>query len=209
MSVPKARGMEFTDSLGTSVTDVLVPAVMRFADAQPGMRVLDVGCGGGYWAGRFAALGCDVVGIDPGSSGIEAARAAFPAVRFEQAEASRDMITELAEDPFDIVVSTEVVEHLYDPPGWATGCWNALKPGGRLVASTPYHGWLKNVAIALAGKTDFHHDALRVGGHIKFFSNATLTRLLNDAGFATVEFTGVGRLPLLWFSSVLCAKREL
>jgi 2-polyprenyl-6-hydroxyphenyl methylase/3-demethylubiquinone-9 3-methyltransferase len=171
------------------------------------VRVLDVGCGNGYWASYFAERGCRAVGIDPSRSGIDVARAAHPQVRFEQMEVSEDLLTALDETPFDIVISTEVVEHLYDPPTWAKGCYGALRAGGVLIASTPYHGWLKEVAISLVGKSDFHHDALRVGGHIKFFSTRSLTQLLTDAGFADIQLAGAGRLRYMWRSTVASARR--
>jgi 2-polyprenyl-3-methyl-5-hydroxy-6-metoxy-1,4-benzoquinol methylase len=207
MTTPAARGMQYTEGGPLQWTEVIAPKITRFAAATRGMRVLDVGFGTGFWAGFFADQGCTVVGIDPSEPGVAVARAARPDVRFEQMEVSCDMLAELAEDPFDLVVSTEVLEHLYDPQTWASGCHHALRPGGRLIGSTPYHGWLKNVAIAVAGKTDFHHDSLRVGGHIKFFSNRTLRVLLESAGFERVQTSGAGRLPLLWYSTVFAACR--
>jgi 2-polyprenyl-3-methyl-5-hydroxy-6-metoxy-1,4-benzoquinol methylase len=201
--------MSFDRARPITGTHYIAPPVIRMAGPLGShVRVLDVGCGSGYWASYFADQGCVAVGIDPSPSGIQVARAAHPQARFEQLEVSQDMLAELGEGPFDIIVSTEVVEHLYDPPAWATGCYNALRPGGRLIASTPYHGWLKNVAISLAGKSDFHHDALRVGGHIKFFSHHTLTQLLTAAGFSDIEMVGAGRLPYLWASTVFSARRS-
>jgi SAM-dependent methyltransferase len=200
--------MNFPSARPTTATPHIERHVMRLAGPiGPGTRVLDIGCGNGYWAGRFAKEGAVAVGIDPSPSGIDIARRTYPAARFEQLAAGRDPLADLGELPFDIVVSTEVVEHLYDPPGWATGCFAALRPGGRLVLSTPYHGRLKNVAVALAGKSDDHYDSLRVGGHIKFFSRSTIERLLNDAGFVGYTFAGAGRVPLLWRSMVLAAHR--
>jgi 2-polyprenyl-3-methyl-5-hydroxy-6-metoxy-1,4-benzoquinol methylase len=200
--------MVFRGAGGISVAEILAPHVLRFAgQPAPGARVLDVGCGNGYWAARFAAMGCTAVGIDPSASGIDIARQAHPGVRYERMDASEHMLADLDEEPFDLVISTEVVEHLYDPAEWARGCYDALKPGGKLIGSTPYHGWLKNVAIAVSGKSDSHHDAMRVGGHIKFFSNRTLRLLFANAGFSNVEIAGAGRLPLLWFGAVFCAER--
>jgi 2-polyprenyl-6-hydroxyphenyl methylase/3-demethylubiquinone-9 3-methyltransferase len=122
-------------------------------------------------------------------------------------EVSQTLLTDLGEESFDLIVSTEVVEHLYSPQTWAVGCFNALSPGGTLISSTPYHGWLKDVALAASGRLDRHHDALREGGHIKFFSRATLERLLREAGFEQIQFEGVGRLPAVWKSMVLAATK--
>ena len=70
-------------------------------------------------------------------------------------------------------------------------------------------GWFKNVALAISGRLDDHHDALREGGHIKFFSRRTLEALLTEAGFADIWFAGAGRLPLLWKSMVFAGARPL
>jgi hypothetical protein len=82
-----------------------------------------------------------------------------------------------------------------------------LKPGGYLVLSTPYHGYLKNLALSLTGKWDFHHSPLRDGGHIKFWSRKTLTELLETEGFHVTDFIGVGRIPYLWKSMVIVARK--
>jgi len=143
---------------------------------RKGLRVLDVGSGNGAWSGWFSDQGCEVVAIDPSNSGTEIARQAYPDVRFEQLAVSEGICEELREDPFDLVISLEVVEHLYSPRQWAVGCFNALKPGGNLICSTPYHGYIKNLAISLANQWDRHWSPLFEGGHIKFWSRRTLTR---------------------------------
>jgi len=140
-------------------------------------------------------------------SGIELARKAFPKCRFEVASASADLLELLASEPFDIVISTEVVEHLYDPRAYARTCFKALRGGGRFICTTPYHGYLKNLAISLAGKWDSHADPLWDCGHIKLWSRAMLTRLLTEAGFTNCKFRGAGRLPFLWMTMVMSAEK--
>jgi 2-polyprenyl-6-hydroxyphenyl methylase/3-demethylubiquinone-9 3-methyltransferase len=198
--------MTFHDTRPVSSTPYLIqPVFQLIGDIGQGTRVLDVGCGNGYWSGQLRDRGCDVVGIDPSQSGIELARKAYPNVRFECI--TIDDLATLGESPFDIVVSTEVIEHLYSPSRYAANCFGALRPGGTLVLSTPYHGRLKDIALAVAGQMEFHHDALREGGHIKFFTRRTLERVLAAAGFGDFRFVGAGRLPYLWKSMVVSAKR--
>lgn len=203
-------GLPFPSAAPMSSSPYLLGPVMELAGDLPvGARVLDVGCGNGYWAGQFQRRGCTVVGIDPSPTGIQIARATYPAVRFEQVGIASNTLPALGEDPFDLVVSTEVVEHLYDPPAFAAACFAALRPGGRIVVSTPFHGRLKDVVLAVTGKFDVHHDVLRVGGHIKFFSRVTLERLLLEAGFCDPRFVGAGRVPQLWKSMVVVAERPM
>jgi 2-polyprenyl-3-methyl-5-hydroxy-6-metoxy-1,4-benzoquinol methylase len=173
------------------------------------VRVLDVGCGNGFTCGEFLKRGCQVVGIDLSREGIEIARGAHPNGRFEVLPADDRLLVNLREEPFDLVVSTEVVEHLYAPRAYARGCFHALKPGGRFLCTTPYHGYLKNLALSLAGKWDTHADPLWDGGHIKLWSRRTLAALLRETGFENLQFRGVGRLPFLWMTMLMSGDRPI
>jgi 2-polyprenyl-6-hydroxyphenyl methylase/3-demethylubiquinone-9 3-methyltransferase len=73
--------------------------------------------------------------------------------------------------------------------------------------STPYHGYLKNLAISLVNGWDRHFEVHRDGGHIKFFSKRTLGRMAEEVGFGRQKFYGVGRLPWLWKSMILVAMK--
>jgi 2-polyprenyl-3-methyl-5-hydroxy-6-metoxy-1,4-benzoquinol methylase len=166
-------------------------------------RVLDVGSGNGYLANRLTSRGFVVTGVEADEVGVEIARENCPDATFLVGNA---MDLRFHEE-FDWVVSTEVVEHLYDPGAFANGCFRALKPGGQLLVSTPYHGYAKNLAIALANGWDKHLHPLRVGGHIKFWSRQTMGALLEEAGFTDIRFRGAGRVPYLWKSDVAVARR--
>ena len=77
-----------------------------------------------------------------------------------------------------------------------------IAPGGVGFLSTPYHGYLKNVALAVAGKLDSHFGALWDGGHVKFFSMRTLGELLKEAGCVDYRLLRIGRIPILAKSMV-------
>lgn len=172
-------------------------------------RVLDIGCGNGWLCGWLAGQGFTVVGVDPAPSGICEARKKHAHIRFEILPATPALLHQLNEPPFDIVVSLEVVEHCYTPREWAQAAFSCLKPGGWLICSTPYHGYWKNLALALSGKMDSHFTALWDGGHIKFWSRRTLMCLLREAGFQELSFVGAGRIPWLWKSMLLKARRPV
>lgn len=194
----------FHDAEACHTVKYLLPCIFDLADnLGPGKRILDIGCGNGYIAGQFLRKGCNVVGVDLSETGIAIARKAYPEGRFEILEADNNVLDRLKEKPFDYVISTEVVEHLYAPRAYAEGCFAALATGGRLICSTPYHGYLKNLALSLAGKWDKHADPLWDGGHIKLWSRSRLSQLMSEAGFSNLQFRGAGRAPYLWKSMVI------
>lgn len=171
-----------------------------------GARVLDAGCGNGSFCDVMQReLGLEVFGCDLSESGMEFAVKEYPACRFRQLSVYDDFVSAF-DTTFDAVVSIEVVEHLYDPHTFLRRVREALKPGGLFVVTTPYHGYLKNILIAAAGRSDRHHNPLYTGGHIKFWSRATLSSALRKAGFESITFRGAGRWPYLWKSMVLTAK---
>lgn len=180
-----------------------MPYVLALAQGGPGTRVLDVGCGNGHTAGQFAERDCTVVGVDLSASGIAIARERYPSVRFEVMAADEKILSNLGEEPFDVVVSTEVVEHLYAPRPYVAGCFSALRPGGRFICTTPYHGYLKNLVLAASNHWDRHLNPLWDGGHIKMWSRHTLSQLLREAGFTNPQFRGAGRLPYLWMTMTI------
>jgi 2-polyprenyl-3-methyl-5-hydroxy-6-metoxy-1,4-benzoquinol methylase len=173
------------------------------SDIGPGARILDIGCGNGLAVAELAKLGCTVVGIDLAEAGIRFARETCPTGRFELLPADSNVLENLGEDPFDLVYSLEVIEHLYDPRSFLSGCFAATKSGSQFICSTPYHGYLKNLTIALVNGWDWHLNPGLDGGHIKFFSRRSLSALMKEAGFRDLKFRGLGRAPYLWKSMII------
>jgi 2-polyprenyl-6-hydroxyphenyl methylase/3-demethylubiquinone-9 3-methyltransferase len=182
------------------------PAILDVLRRHGCRRVLDIGCGNGTLCRVLSDAGHSVVGIEPSASGVEAARAAAPGGTFCEMGVYDDP-SQLPEADFDAAVSTDVVEHLFAPAALPQFAAAKLKPGGLLVLSTPYHGYLKNLVLSLCNAWDRHHTPLWDGGHIKFWSRPTLTALLEANGFQVIEFHGVGRLPFVWKGMVLAARR--
>lgn len=181
----------------------VVFALLR-SHAPGARRVLDAGCGNGALAAQLHAAGHQVEAFDLSPSGIRVATQAHPGIPFRVASVYDDLRT-LYPEPFDAVVSLEVVEHLFEPRTYAGRLREVLRPGGLLILSTPYHGWLKNLMVAASGKFDHHVNPLWDGGHIKFWSRRTLSALLEEAGLRVVAFRGAGRAPYVWKSMVLAA----
>lgn len=184
---------------------IIWPVVDKWLPPAPS-RVLDAGCGEGQLSYRLAKLGYSVTGIDLPGPSLQKARALLASSDY-----GWDIIAGSVEEfdgagrAFDAVVSIEVIEHLYRPVTFLKSMAHALRPGAVLILSTPYHGWLKNVAISALGFWDWHHQALDEGNHIKFWSKRTLNAALAEAGLEAVEWRGVGRLPFLWKSLMVKA----
>lgn len=186
--------------------DYLLPTVLRMLGGPRGdKRLFDLGCGNGSVGAECARRGWMVSGVDPSTDGITDAQARYPELDLHSGSAYDDLRARFGQ--FDRVISLEVVEHVYAPRDWARTLFDLTAPGGRAIVSTPYHGYLKNLAIALTDKFDTHFTALWDHGHIKFWSRATLTTLLVEAGFEITDFARVGRIPALAKSMILVAQR--
>jgi 2-polyprenyl-6-hydroxyphenyl methylase/3-demethylubiquinone-9 3-methyltransferase len=171
------------------------------------IRVFDAGCGNGALLLALQKLGYGVGGCELSPAGAQIARHSLGgAAQIESISVYDDLAATFGSN-WDAVVSTEVIEHLYAPRIFLQRVKALLEVGGALVLSTPYHGYLKNVAMAVAGSLDGHFTALWDGGHIKFWSYTTLKALLHEAGFGEFRFAGAGRLPGLWKSMVVTAIR--
>jgi len=173
--------------------------------------VLDARCGNGALAGELASDGYRVVGVDADREGIAAARRRVPGATFIQSSFNTDpaLLGGTPDIKFDVVVGTEVIEHLYSPHELVEFAFAALRPGGRFVFTPPYHGFLKNLALSLANALDRHFSMDWHGVHIKFWSRKTLARLLEAKGFRMIGFRGVGRVPYLWKSMIFIAERPV
>jgi len=187
----------------------LYPSVSRLLrNVPPGAVVMDAGCGNGSFIALFRDRNWQLHGSDLSPTGIEVARKTFPNIKFFLADGQNLYADFLATvGPVDVVISTEVIEHLYDPRGFLRNCYDLLKPGGIVVLTTPYHGYLKNLLLAVTGKMDQHFTVLWDHGHIKFWSRKTLEKAMTETGFTNVEFAGSGRIPYLWKSMVLKATK--
>ncbi len=174
--------------------------------------ILDTGCGGGFIMAQLHKLGYkNIYGFDISQSAIETTIKNFPLLK-EKVKV-HDVYDSLLPSDFprqyDLILSIEVIEHLFLPRKHLFNISKWLKNDGYLILSTPYHGYFKNLLIALLNKFDNHFNPLWDFGHIKFFSKSTLYALLEECGFKVIKFKGVGRLPYLWKSMIIVAKKNL
>jgi len=173
-------------------------AAARFArdarklDCLKGLRVLDIGCGGGILSEPLARLGADMVGADPAEENVEAARAHAEeqgvAVAYRATTAE-----ELAEagESFDVVLAMEVVEHVADVEGFVSTCASLVRPGGLLIAAT-LNRTLKSFALAIVG-AEYVLRWLPRGTHQwdKFVTPRELESAVENTGLRVIGERGV------------------
>ncbi len=158
-------------------------------------------CHGQSGLGRLRRL----TGIDFTSSGIDRARQSFPTLQF----LDHDINEPLPEDllgQFDVVLSAEVIEHLFFPRTVFARAREALGSEGHVILSTPFHGYFKNLALALTGKFDHHWQVGSDFGHIKFFSQRSLGAMARECGFDPIFWGRGGRLRPLAATMVMTGK---
>jgi 2-polyprenyl-6-hydroxyphenyl methylase/3-demethylubiquinone-9 3-methyltransferase len=156
-----------------------------------GLRILDIGCGGGLLCEPMARLGADIVGADAAEGNIPVAR-----VHAEQSGLDIDYRFTTAEDmaaareQFDVVLNMEVVEHVADPLSFLTACRQLLKPSGLHICSTINRN-PKSFAMAIVG-AEFIMRWLPKGTHEwnKFITPDELFELMKNAGLNPVDRKG-------------------
>ncbi len=161
-------------------------------DPLAGLRVLDIGCGGGLLSEPLARLGADVLGVDPSETNIEVARlhAAQSGLAIEYRAGTAEALADAGER-FDIVLAMEVVEHVVDVDLFVRRCAEMVKPGGMMAAAT-LNRTLKSFALAIVG-AEYVLRWLPRGTHQwdTFVTPAELEQAMERGGLALASRTGV------------------
>jgi len=144
--------------------------------------ILEVGCGDGSFTRNLAEHSSRVTAVDISASQIERNTRAHPEISFVQHDVAQPL--PFANEAFDVVWCSEVLEHLFDPGFALVEMQRVLALGGRLLVTVPYHGVFKDVLIALF-KWDEHFSP--DSPHIRFFTRKTLSQLAASAGFVEIE----------------------
>ena len=187
------------DEVGTFEERFLSPHI------SAGCRVLDFGCGdGAHVGGYLVSRGCQYVGLDISEAAVSACRGKGLA-----AEVCKiDEPLPLSDGRFDLVVSFEVLEHLFSPADVLDELRRLLRPGGRLLGSVPNAVYLGNRVLMMLGHFSpggTPATSLKkpwIDPHVRFFSKRTLSRLLKETGFQDIRVVGrpfsLTQLPVLF-----------
>jgi 2-polyprenyl-6-hydroxyphenyl methylase / 3-demethylubiquinone-9 3-methyltransferase len=166
-------------------------------DCLKGIRILDIGCGGGILSEPLARIGADVIGADPSEANIAAARAHAEesGLRVDYRASTAEALADAAER-FDIVLAMEVVEHVADVNLFVRRCAEMVKPRGLMVAAT-INRTLKSFALAIIG-AEYVLRWLPRGTHQwdKFVTPNELEIAMERGGLHVIDERGVMYNPL-------------
>ena len=164
-----------------------------------GLRLLDIGCGGGLLSEPMARLGAGVVGADAAPRNIPVAQvhAAQSGLEIDYRHTTAEDLAAAGEQ-FDVVLNMEVIEHVAEPAAYLKACHSLLKPGGLMVTSTINRN-PKSYAMAILG-AEVVMRWLPRGTHdwSRFITPDELFALLKGAGMDPVDRQGMVFNPLLW-----------
>ncbi|MGV6839951.1 MAG: bifunctional 2-polyprenyl-6-hydroxyphenol methylase/3-demethylubiquinol 3-O-methyltransferase UbiG [Planktomarina sp.] len=168
-----------------------------------GLRILDIGCGGGLLCEPMARLGADVVGADAAERNIKVAE-----IHAAQSRLNIDYRFTTAEDmaaageAFDIVLNMEVIEHVADPPAYLKACHDLLRPGGLHICST-LNRTAKSFVFAIVG-AEYVMRWLPKGTHEwdKFITPDELFDMMSAAGLRPIDRKGFVFNKLRWTWSI-------
>ncbi len=154
------------------------------AHAHAGQRVLDLGSGEGWFAAELVRAGARVLAADVAEEPLRRARARVPGL--ETALLDGEAGWPLPDAAFDAVWAGEVIEHVADTAAWLSEVRRVLRSGGLLLLSTPAHGRGELLRLALSSRA-FAERMDPCGEHLRFYSRATLSRLLREFRFEDVR----------------------
>ncbi|MDE0590964.1 bifunctional 2-polyprenyl-6-hydroxyphenol methylase/3-demethylubiquinol 3-O-methyltransferase UbiG [Halocynthiibacter sp. C4] len=168
-----------------------------------GLRIIDIGCGGGLLSEPMARLGATVVGADAAAGNIPVAQvhAQSQGLEIDYRNTTAEAIADEGER-FDVVLNMEVVEHVADPQGFLTACQTLLNPGGLMLCSTINRN-PKSFAMAIIGAEHIMRW-LPKGTHEwnKFITPDELYQLIEGASLRPVDRKGFVFNPITWSWSI-------
>lgn len=153
--------------------------------------LLDIGCGNGYLTKKLSKSFDKTIAIDNSESGIEQAKKNYSGdINFILSDLSNLNIKE----KLNCITLIEVIEHLYSPDSLLREINKFCDKNTKIIISTPFHGFIKNLLIILSGKFNDHFSPLWEHGHIKFFTKKTLMQICARNNFKIEKIYYSGRI---------------
>jgi 2-polyprenyl-3-methyl-5-hydroxy-6-metoxy-1,4-benzoquinol methylase len=180
------------------------PVIVQL-DSFGARTVLDLGCGRGWFTEALVRCGFEATGADADAEHIAIASGAYPEVAFRCIDITQPLPADWR-GRFDAVVAIELLDHVNQPRLALQQAIAALRPGGLLVSTVPFHGYVKNLGLALSDRLDLRWQALQEKGRLRFYSRHTLMALMAGSGLQELHFETIGRLPPIARSMLVAGK---
>jgi SAM-dependent methyltransferase len=171
------------------------------------LRVLEIGCGSGETGALAKATGrvSRYVGLEVDPQSAEEARLVLD----EVIEADLETLTlPFPPESFDVLIASEVLEHLFDPSAALKRISLLIKPGGLLYASSPNVAHHSVLRMLLGNRWDYMHSGRMDWTHIRWFTPATYRELIETAGFRIIWIRPIEEMtPKQRIANLLTFKR--
>src|SRR5437764_1459080 len=159
------------------------------SEVRPSDHALDLGAGAGDFTSLLSEAARAAIGVEVAQAALARAKSKHPELNFRLAPVDGPL--PLADNAFDLVWASEVIEHIADTGRWLSEVRRVLAPGGRLLLTTPSHG---RVRVAMLGVERFSEP---LGDHLHLYTRSSLQALLAEFGFAGVRVKTPAGPPLL------------
>lgn len=182
------------------------PKLRKFIPLENNITIIDFGCGNGKILGEIKKINprAKLIGFDVSEAAIEQAKKDSPDVEFYKINDGEKI--PLKDKTADFIFSSEVIEHIYDTENAFSEMARILHPGGKILLTTPHHGFIKNLLITFFA---FNKHFNPIGAHIRFFTKKTLLDLLNKNNLKAVKIGYYGRIYPISHSIFILAEKTL
>jgi len=181
------------------------PMLSKYIPTTDGVSILDFGCGNGEIIGEMKKIN-----LTAQFTGLDVSHTALQEAKKKNSQDSFFQISDGGEFPIpdnsiNFVFSSEVIEHVYDTENAVKEISRVLRPGGVVLMTTPFHGFLKNLSITLLN-FDKHFNP--TGSHVRFFSKKTLSALFLKFDLTPKKYEYYGRCYPFSHSIVVIAEKN-
>lgn len=180
------------------------PKLKKFIPLDNDITIVDFGCGNGKILGEIKKINpkAKLIGLDVSEIALEQAKKELPGIEFYKIIDGEKF--PLSDETANFIFSSEVIEHIYDTKNAFAEISRVLRPGGKLLLTTPHHGFVKNLLIVFF-VFDKHFNP--IGPHIRFFSKKTLFSLLKNSGLKIMKYGYWGRFYPIPYSIFVLAQK--
>ncbi len=192
-----------TTSLRGDDSSYKLDRLEKFIPKEKNLNVLDFGCGDARILKKIGDKTWIKTGVDVSEVIINKNRKNIKNIKFDVIVDGKKL--PFKKNMFDLIISTDSIEHVYNTKLAFKELSRILKPNGKIIFTTPYHGFIKNLVIILSNNFDNIFDPL--GAHIRFFTKDSMSKCLIQSGIKPIKFAYYGRFYPLSRGMIICGRK--